>query len=331
MTPAHMATTPRVRGKPVLTLDIGGTKTTAAVVDLAGSDPCDASTGALPHGPSAVVLDFVTASTPALAGPKAVLTSALRLAEQAISRTGLRPTSIGIASAGVIDSYEGVVTHATSSLASWAGTDVANPFRQRYSIPVHVLNDVHAHGLGEALFGVGRTRSSLLLIAAGTGIGGAHIIGRHPVTGFHGAAGHLGHLPVSEAEGVPCPCGRTGHLEGLASGPGITALARRLGHRAENGHQLAASAHAGDPVACSAYRIAGHATGRVIGAVLNMLDVEVVALTGGVAKVGAPWRDALRTGIAQEAMDVVSTTAVEDALAGEHAALLGAAAFTLRH
>ena len=139
------------------------------------------------------------------------------------------------------------------------GTDVVTPFAERFGVPVSVLNDVHAHGLGEARFGVGRGRSSVLLIAVGTGIGGCQIVDGAPVLGAHGAAGHVGHLPVPEAAGVPCPCGRIGHLEGLASGPGIVQLAARLGADGSlsDGPRLAAAAAAGDTVAREAYRVAG--------------------------------------------------------------------------
>src|SRR5690625_7142167 len=62
---------------------------------------------------------------------------------------------------------------------------------------------------------------------------------------------------------IPCPCGRSGHLEGLASGPGIVRLAARLGARDQHGrtpadgHALARAAAAGDDAAAAAYRIAG--------------------------------------------------------------------------
>ena len=165
-------------------------------------------------------------------------------------------------------------------------------------------------------------------MAVGTGIGGCQIQDGRAVLGAHGAAGHVGHVPVPEAEGVPCPCGRTGHLEGLASGPGIVRLAARLGAEptARDGRELAAAAARGEPAALEAYRLAGRATGRVLGALLNVLDPDAVALTGGVADADVPvWHEALHAGIAVEAMDVVAATPVLAASAGSHAALLGAA------
>src|SRR5699024_6250002 len=128
----------------------------------------------------------------------------------------------------------------------------------------------------------------------------------------------------------PCPCGRSGHLEGLASGPGIVRLAARLGARDQHGrtpadgHALARAAAAGDDAAAEAYRIAGFATGRVVGGVLNVLDAEVVALTGGVTEAESPWRTALDAGLAHDAMDGVAEAPVPPAPARRHARPAGA-------
>ena len=192
------------------------------------------------------------------------------------------------------------------------------------------LNDVHAHGLGEALFGAGAGHASMLLVAVGTGIGGCHVIDSSPVLGATFSAGHIGHVAVPEATGVPCPCGRIGHLEGIASGPGIHAgFLAREGVAADT-REVAALAASGDQRATAVIRGAGHATGRVIGGLLNVLNPEIVVLTGGVAEIGDLWLDAVRGGVAHDAMDVVRGTALVPATAGVEAALLGAAHWALR-
>src|SRR5699024_8738537 len=259
---------------PVLALDIGGTSIAAALVGPGGIDEVATLATPAAAGPEAVIAaalegseqvrgkprlralggpggigEVATLATPAAAGPEAVIAAALEVSEQVRGKPRLR--AVGIASAGVIDTDRGRVTHATGSLTAWAGTDLAGPFAERFGVPVAVLNDVHAHGLGEARSGVGAGRSSMLLMAVGTGIGGCHVRDGEVILGARGAAGHIGHLPVPEAQGVPCPCGRSGHLEGLASGPGIVRLAARLGARDQHGrtpadgHALARAAAAG--------------------------------------------------------------------------------------
>ena len=296
----------------VLAIDIGGTKTTAALVR--GGE----------------VLDHATAPTPAQAGPSAILATATTLGK---GLAGPTPTLVGVASAGVVDRATGRITHATDALRDWAGTDVAGPLSEAYGVPAHVLNDVHAHGLGEARWGVGREASSLLLVAIGTGIGGVHVVDGVPLAGRRGAAGHVGHVSVqtddAELEGLLCSCGRRGHLEGLAAGPSIVRLAARLGIEAADGRELAQLAASGSSAAVEAYQIAGRATGRALGDLMNVLDPEVVALTGGVVGASEHWEAALREGIADSAMGVVAQTPVLPAAAGVQAALLGAASWAL--
>lgn len=307
----------------LLALDIGGTKTTAALVERTAD--------------AARVLAEHTVATPAQEGASAVIAAAdgalgtVRAAAASRAPGDAAPSApmaLGIASAGVIAPGSGEVTHATDAIRGWAGTGLGAELGARQDLPVAVLNDVQAHALGEAVHGVGRGHESLLLVAVGTGIGAGMVSGGTVHVGTRGAAGHLGHLPVPEADGVACPCGRSGHLEGLASGPGILALATRLGAAREitaDGRALAAAARAGDAIAQEAYRLAGWATGRVIGGVLNLLDADVVALTGGVLGASETWQHELERGIVHEAMDVVAATPILPAAAGVHAALLGAA------
>ncbi|WP_259358793.1 ROK family protein [Brevibacterium sediminis] len=135
---------------------------------------------------------------------------------------------IGIGAAGVIDPVTGTVVSATESLPGWAGTDLVAELTARTGLPVRVVNDVHAHALGEAVAGASRDSRSSLLVAAGTGIGGGFITDGHLLTGRNSAAGHIGHVPSAAAAGLACPCGGTGHVEAIASGPAILNTYRRL-------------------------------------------------------------------------------------------------------
>ncbi|WP_259559553.1 ROK family protein [Brachybacterium sillae] len=297
----------------LLAVDIGGTKTTAAAVAL------DVARG------EATVLADRTAPTPASADPEAVLATAAQLLRD-VREGHPEPRALGIATAGVVDPDTGAITHATDSLPGWAGTPVRDGLAEALGLPAAALNDVHAHGLGEARFGAAAGATSALLVAVGTGIGGAVLLDGSVVPGHHGVAGHVGHLPVPEAEGVPCSCGRTGHLEGFASGPGIL---RQVG--AGDGRALAAAAASGDADAAAAYQRAGVATGRVLGGLANALDPEVIVLTGGVAEAVGPWWEAVREGFRHDALDAVRGTPLFRARAGVRAALLGAAVHAHDH
>ncbi|MBW3086890.1 N-acetylmannosamine kinase [Austwickia sp. TVS 96-490-7B] len=304
------------RDRRVLAVDIGGTKIAAGVVDGSGAV----------HGRRTVL-------TPAGDGAAAVMAAAIAVAGLVADEQGVREElcAVGVGAAGVIDPARGVVTHATDALPGWAGTELVGPFAQTFGVPAAVLNDVHAHALGEARYGAGRGAASMLLVAVGTGIGGAYVAGGSVVTGSHHVAGHVGHLSVPGAEGVPCTCGRLGHVEGLASGPGIAAAYRRAGGADLTAAQVVDLAqgpqNADTQRAQEVLHRCGMATGQMIGGLLNVLDPDVVVVTGGVAAAGDLWWAALREGVAADAMDVVASTPVCSATGGVGAALSGAAAW----
>ena len=66
-----------------------------------------------------------------------------------------------------------------------------------------------------------------MLLAIGTGIGGAILEGGRLVRGRR-SAGQLGHLVV-EPEGPPCLCGNRGCIETLCAGPALGRLIREAG------------------------------------------------------------------------------------------------------
>ena len=64
---------------------------------------------------------------------------------------------IAVASAGVVDPATGTIVSATDIMPGWAGTKLGDLLSAHTRLPVRVLNDVHAHGLGEATLGAGRS------------------------------------------------------------------------------------------------------------------------------------------------------------------------------
>jgi glucokinase len=293
-------------------VDLGGTKTAAGLV--------------LPGGH--VELDCTTA-TPATAGPDAIIATVTALITQIrdkAQRSGLPAAEvIGIGAAGVIDPDSGIVLAGTDHLPGWAGTPVADLVAAQTGLPVRVINDVHAHAIGEARYGAGRGLGSLLLVAAGTGLGGSLVLNGIPVTGARHVAGHLGHVPVAEAEGLVCPCGRTGHLEAVASGPGLLASYRRRGGTAADTRQVIVLAETGDPVAVNSVTLAAGALGRAIGGWVNMLDPDAVVLTGGLAQSGPLWWTTVVDAAHGQYIDAVAGCPLLPAQRGTHAAILGAA------
>ncbi|ACZ85452.1 ROK family protein [Streptosporangium roseum] len=189
----------------VVGVDIGGTKTSAGLVDSSGT-----------------LLAVRTLPTPAAQGPAAVLDTAAGLVGEVASGAG-EVTAVGVGSAGVVDPRRGVIVSATDAITGWAGTDLRGEVSRRLGLPVAVDNDVHAHALGEQWRGAAAGYADVLLVAVGTGIGASVVLGGRVLRGAHSVAGHAGHVPAVAAAGRPCPCGGYGHVEAVASGPAMLA------------------------------------------------------------------------------------------------------------
>lgn len=317
MTPPHPSSPGSSPGSAaVLAVDIGGTKTRAAVV-TAGHR----------------VLTSVTEPTPAGDGGPAVLATALRLARRALADasgagTATWAAAVGVGTAGVVDPGGRTVTAATAALPGWAGTPVADAFEEEFGVPATVLGDVQAFLAGELAAGAARGCGGAVAVMAGTGIGGAVATGGAVVRGAHGAAGHLGHVGVGAAAGLLCPCGARGHVEAIASGPAMTVRARALLPDAglEGLPDVAALARAGVPEARRVLTDGGTALGTAVAAVVSVLDPDVVVLGGGVLDSGPWFPQAVAAGVRAHALPSLAGVRVSASELGGAAVLVGAAA-----
>lgn len=293
----------------VVVVDIGGTKTAAGLVDRAG-----------------VVLRRVEAATPAQSGATAVLSTVAGLVG-ALRDGSHRVVGLGVGSAGVVDPVSGRVLGATDALAGWAGTDLRGELIACTGLPVAVINDVHAHALGESRYGAARGCDTALFVAVGTGVGGAFVQPAGVLSGARAAAGHVGHVPSVHALDLPCSCGGTGHLEAIACGPGLVReYARRTSLPVSDLPAVSSAAISGDESARDVIRLGGIAVGSTIGGLVNVLDPDVVVVGGGVVNLGdAWWSPLLEAAVAELLPSLKDVRIVRSGLGGD-AALLGAAA-----
>ncbi|MEV7574317.1 ROK family protein [Pseudarthrobacter sp. NPDC089323] len=305
-------------------VDLGGTKTAAGVVS---------STGA--------VLFSDTIPTLSRSGGEAILDATAHLVAGLVRRAadaGIAVACVGVGSAGVIDAARGVVVSATDAIAGWAGTALTAGLAARLGLPassVRAVNDVHAHALGEAWAGAAAGTASSLLVAFGTGVGGSFVVGGQPILGHRHAGGHVGHFasPYAYADGapLPCVCGRAGHVEAVASGPAILESYLRSGGSASTPDTRAVFdlAADGDSIAIKAISAAAAAAGQAVGGLANILDPEIVVVSGGLADAGAPWWRPMEHALRAELLPALANLPVLPAALGNAAAIIGAARHVL--
>jgi glucokinase len=290
-----------------LGIDIGGTKVAAAVV---------ADDGA--------IVGYNERPTPASRGADAIIEAAVRAAEESRAASADPVNACGVGTAGVVNT-DGAITHATDALTGWVGTKVRDRLAVALGLPTVVLNDVHACALGEARFGATAGFRDALTVAIGTGIGGAITHSGQLVAGATGTAGSIGHIAVDPPTPRRCTCGRWNHLEAFASGPAIESDYRRLTGEAMRLPDIAAKARHGDSTALSMIRAAAGLVGRTLGQVVNLLDPDVIVLTGGVAALQDLIAEPIRRGIADGALPGPDGVRLRFSTLGVRATILGAA------
>ncbi|WP_216386984.1 ROK family protein [Arcanobacterium phocae] len=297
----------------LLSLDIGGTKVGWAIVTGQPDSLSVAERGSIP--------------TQAFDGGPRVAQRIGELAAELVSRYDA--DGVAVASAGVVDPETGAIVSATGTMPGWGGTSLGLMLRELTGKPVWVINDVHAHGLGESLLGSGCGFRSVLACAVGTGIGGAHIVDGHIVFGDHNLAGHFGHIHHHYAAGQPCSCGREGHIEAICSGSGITDWfnSRADGITVANGRELQDLAESGNELAIATFTESGYALGEVLGSLANAIDPSVVVLSGSMTKSGDLWWKEVRRGYRASAMDFVAGLELRNGELGSDAPLFGAALY----
>ena len=272
--------------KPVIAVDVGGTKILTALFGADGK-----------------MLDKDISPTLALEGLEKTLARMFAIIETMLQRNHLPHAQLGaisIAAAGGVDTNKGVVVTPSPHLPGWQNTWLADIFLSKFNVRTWVLNDASAAALGEHLYGAGLGVKNLVLFTLGTGIGGGIIINSKLYLGAVGGAGELGHITV-EAHGPKCPCGNTGCLEMLVSG---SAIERDVKERLARGEKsvladtdekadnkitaevVAAAARRGDKLALEVIARAAHYLGVGFVNVINIFNPELIIYGGGLAELG---------------------------------------------
>ena len=274
---------------PVVGVDVGASTISAGLVRRDGT-----------------ILTTVQAPT---AGEGAVVDTILSLIDRALAAArerGLEVSGIGIGLPGLVDVEKGFMRSIPWAwLAEICDVPLAALIHERSGHAVFVDNDVNTLALAEWMFGLGRGASSVVTVAIGTGVGAGLILDGRLMRGHVQIAGEIGHMSVS-LQGPTCVCGGIGCLatyvaggmiadrarERLAGYPTSTLVPRAGGDPARIDAPLLFQAAAeGDPLAHAVVEDACEALATGIGGIVNLLNPEVIVITGGVAVSLAPLRD----------------------------------------
>ncbi len=304
-------------------LDIGGTKTIAALTDENGSILTQKK-----------FTSFVASSQTHLD----ICVDALRELMQERGLDAKEIHGLGISLPGIVDSDRGVLLYAP--YAKWENVPVAEYLREKLGIAnIRCDNDVNACAIGELKFGLGKKYSDFVWMTVSTGVGGASVSDGTLIRGADGFAGELGHLKVEYDHPAQCPCGQEGCLEAHGSGTALNRLTAKMaqqdaefaaalaqaGSKAD-GAGCAKLAQAGNPKALAIFDEIGTYLGRGMAYCVNVLNPQAVVVGGGVSASLELLRPAITAALKANAFRKMQNIDVVCTPLGYEAALIGAAA-----
>jgi glucokinase len=303
--------------RPVLAVDVGGTKMAVGLVEPAGR-----------------VLTWSQVPTPTGLDAEqlwrtldALITKILD--DAAITDPG-QLAGCGCGCGGPMDWPSGVVS--PLNIPGWRAFPLRHRLEERLpGITGRVHNDAICMVAAEHWRGAGRGRDNVLGMVVSTGVGGGLVLDGRLIAGASGNAGHIGHVVVDPDTGPPCACGGRGCAEAIARGPALVTWAQGQGWRPDQkdatAKDLAADGAQGHPVGIAAMRRAGRALGIAIASATVLCDLEVVSVGGGLSQAGPllfdPLEEALR---AHARLEFARQVRVVPAALGQSAGLVGAAA-----
>lgn len=226
------------------------------------------------------------------------------------------------------------------NLVDVSSYDLHSELERATGFTVVIDNDANAAAYGEWRSGAARGFNDVFYVTLGTGIGSGLILGGQLQRGARGFAGEFGHFKVSD-DGLECGCGGTGCLETMASGPNIVRRVREqlfsdpsfsvstLARDMEGiltAERVERAAIEKDDLALSVLKETGRILGNAVASVVNLLNVDVVVLGGGVMAAGDLILEPIREAVQRAALSpALECCRIVPAQLGRDAGIIGAA------
>ena len=288
----------------IIGVDLGGTSINVGVVPFDGGS----------------VLGMRSLPTEPLRGPKFVVDRMIDMVQAAMKDARHEAEipdggflGIGIGSPGPLDRQSGTVLE-TPNLG-WRNFPLRDLIANGVGLEAVLDNDANCAALGEYWQGAGRDVRNLIAVTLGTGIGGGIVLDGKVFHGASDVAGEFGHMTI-DSTGRKCNCGNYGCLEAYASGPAIAARAQEgleagatsvLPSLVDDALELITAETVyeaiveGDLYATEVMRETAKFLGTGLANLINLLNPDVIVISGGVTKAGEHLLEPLRAEVRRRA------------------------------
>lgn len=270
--------------KYILGVEIGGTKLQLAIGTQDG-DILETIQGSVnPSEGAPGILDWLEDNIPVMMTKAEAMNGEL--------------TGIGCGFGGPINTPKGKVLRSIQ-IRGWSDFPLKSWFETNFNLPSIIANDTNAAAWGEYNLGSGRGSQYFFYTNMGSGVGGGIVINGELYDGQGYGAGEFGQTYVPDwTQDTP---GKAEKIENLCSGWSIEKRLRKPGYVPRDSlilnlaggdpatitaRHLAEAARAGDSFASKEIDQIAHSMGLGLANMLCLVNVQVVAIGGGVSKMG---------------------------------------------
>ena len=210
---------------------------------------------------------------------------------------------MGLATHGLVDRKKGTVIF--SPHFKWKKLEIRKELEKKFNLRVSVENDVRAMLTAEHMYGCAGNMKNFMMLYIRNGVGSAIFLNGKIFEGSNCGAGEIGHFIVKESSTIQCRCGKFGCLETEYS---EQALINKVIWEMEQKGQYNPkekvtidriynrSKHKEEPY-YSIVKEAACETGKVIGNILNVLDIDNVVVAGDILMTEKLYMDNFRKGV----------------------------------
>lgn len=297
----------------VLAVDIGATRATVAVTNLAAD-----------------VLRVHTMPLDIADGPEAVLDAVFTVAEELLEDLPRdRLLGVGIGLPGAIEHLTGRPI-SPPIMPGWDRFEVPAYVRKVFPVPVLVENDVNILALGEHELSWPDAHD-LVFVKVATGLGAGIISGGVLQRGSQGIAGDIGHIWVPYNRDARQTFHDEHTLGTTASGRGIVAELQSRGLEVTGVEDVGRLLTSGDAVAAEVVRNAGREIGEVLAMVVNTLNPSIIVIGGSIARAGEHLIAGIRETVYRRSIPLATQELqVVQSRGGERAGVLGASILVIQ-
>lgn len=287
-------------------IDVGGTKIEGVILESSRSiEP----------------LARVRVDTEQEGGFEHVVSQVGKVVELLKKESKREPKIIGVGVPGVIEPKTRKVKN--GNIVCLANTPFRDAIAEYTKVETLLANDANCFALAEATLGAGRDGFSVLGLILGTGCGSGIVIDKKVFRGLHGMAGEWGHNPL-EPGGRPWYDGIDGCVESVISGKGLELhYEERAGKKMRMPDIYKAALAGDDQHAVETLDRLVVYFGKALGAMINILDPDVIVIGGGVSNIKELYTRGREEVIKNVYNDHMNTKIVQNEL-GDSAGVYGA-------